>query len=302
MAMTFDYFYEEQSESYSFYRIPKLLFTEEMFEELSIEAKVLYGLLLDRISLSREHGWIDKEGHVYVYYTIEAVKKALRCGNTNACRLLKELDTFGLVEREKQGLCRPTIIYVKDFNRFPKWERRTSQNENFGDMHMGIQDDRKWESNKTDKNNTEINNTDPILSEQLVDNSKERSDKDADMDERNSYREYLYDQLDMRTLYENYPYDGETIDAVLELILDVICSKRRYIRIAGDDKPVIVVRSQFMKLNYMHIEYVMDCMKKNGSKVRNIKQYLLASLYNAPLTMQSYYQAWVNNDMAEGRI
>ena len=68
MAMTFDYFYEEQSESYSFYRIPKLLFTEEMFEELSIEAKVLYGLLLDRISLSREHGWIDKEGHVYVYY------------------------------------------------------------------------------------------------------------------------------------------------------------------------------------------------------------------------------------------
>ncbi len=302
MAMTFDYFYEEQSESYSFYRIPKLLFTEEMFEELSIEAKVLYGLLLDRISLSREHGWIDKEGHVYVYYTIEAVKKALRCGNTKACRLLKELDTFGLVEREKQGLCRPTIIYVKDFSRFPKWECRTARNENSGDMHMGIQDDRKWESNKTDKNNTEINNTDPILSEQLVDNSKERLDKDADMDERNSYREYLYDQLDMRALYENYPYDGETIDAVLELILDVICSKRRYIRIAGDDKPVNVVRSQFMKLNYMHIEYVMDCMKKNGSKVRNIKQYLLASLYNAPLTMQSYYQAWVNNDMAEGRI
>ena len=83
---------------------------------------------------------------------------------------------------------------------------------------------------------------------------------------------------------------------------DAICSKRKYIRIAGDDKPAAVVRSQFMKLDFMHIEYVLDCMKKNGSKVRNIKQYLLAALYNAPLTMQSYYQAWVNNDMAEGKI
>ncbi len=112
-SMKFDYFYEEQSESYSFYRIPKLLFTEEMFEELSVEAKVLYGLVLDRISLSREHGWIDSAGHVYVYYTIEAIRKALRCGNTKACRLLRELDEFGLIERKKQGHCKPTIIYVK---------------------------------------------------------------------------------------------------------------------------------------------------------------------------------------------
>ena len=85
-------------------------------------------------------------------------------------------------------------------------------------------------------------------------------------------------------------------------MLDAICSKRKYIRIAGDDKPAAVVRSQFMKLDFMHIEYVLGCMKNNGSKVRNIKQYLLAALYNAPLTMQSYYQAWVNNDRAEGRI
>ena len=92
--MIFDYFYEEQSESYSFYRIPKLLFTEEMFEGLSTEAKVLYGLLLDRISLSRENGWIDKEGRVYVFYTIRTIKGALRCANTKACGLLKELDAW----------------------------------------------------------------------------------------------------------------------------------------------------------------------------------------------------------------
>ena len=301
-AMWFDYFYEEQSESYSFYRIPKLLFTEEMFESLSTEAKVLYGLLLDRISLSREHGWINDEGHVYVYYTIEAVKKALRCGNTKACRLLKELDSFGLIERRKQGLCKPTVIYVKDFTRFPNREFRDSQNGNTGDSQMGIPDNRDRESNKTNNTNTEINKTDPILSGGYVDNSAFQEDKDEDMDERNAYYLYLCDHLEKDILYERYPYDRETIDAIIDLMLDAICSKRKYIRIAGDDKPAAVVRSQFMKLDFMHIEYVLGCMKNNGSKVRNIKQYLLAALYNAPLTMQSYYQAWVNNDRAEGRI
>ena len=292
-AMWFDYFYEEQSENYSFYRIPKLLFTEEMFETLSTEAKVLYGLLLDRISLSREHGWINEEGHVYVVYTIDTVKKALRCGNTKACRLLRELDEFGLIERRKQGLCKPTIIYVKDFTRFPKREYRDSPNENSGDSRLGIQDNRKRESNNTEYINTEINKTDPILSGQ---------DADKDAEERASYRDYLFDKLEMEILYERYPYDRETLDSILDMMLDVICSKRKIIRIAGDDKPVSVVKSQFLKLNSMHIEYVMDCLKNNPAKVRNIKQYLLATLYNAPLTMQSYYQAWVNNDMAEGRI
>ena len=106
----------------------------------------------------------------------------------------------------------------------------------------------------------------------------------------------------MAIIYERYPYDRETLDSILDMMLDVICSKRKTIRIAGDDKPVSVVKSQFLKLNSMHIEYVMDCLKNNPAKVRNIKQYLLATLYNAPLTMQSYYQALVNNDMAEGRI
>ena len=291
--MIFDYFYEEQSESYSFYRIPKLLFTEEMFISLSTEAKVLYGLLLDRISLSRDHGWVDDSGHVYVYYTIGSFKKALRCGNSKACRLLKELDAFGLTERKKQGHCKPTIIYVKDFTRFPKQEFMSSANGNSCVPKPGIHDYSKQESNNTDKNNTENNKTDPILSE---------PDVDKDMDERASYRDYLYDKLEMECLYERFPYDRDTLDAILDLMLDVICSRRKYIRIAGDDKPVNVVKSQFMKVGCEHIEYVMDCMKNNGSKVRNIKQYLLTAIYNAPLTIQSYYQAWVNNDMAEGRL
>lgn len=289
--MVFDYFYEEQSESYSFYRIPKMLFTEEIFEALSTDAKVLYGLLLDRISLSRENGWMDDAGRVYVYYTIKSVKKSMRCANTKACGLLRELDEFGLIERKKQGLGKPTIIYVKDFTRFRKAELLDSEKQNSVILHTGTLDNRKSETNKTEKNNTESNKTNPIL-----------SGADKDMDERTSYRNYLNSQLDMEIMYERYPYDRETLDAIMDLMLDVVCSKRRTIRIAGDDKPVNVVKSQFLKINSMHLEYVMDCMKKNPAKVRNIKQYLLAAIYNAPLTMQSYYQAWVNNDMAEGRI
>lgn len=289
--MVFDYFYEEQSESYSFYRIPKMLFTEEIFEALSTDAKVLYGLLLDRISLSRENGWLDDAGRVYVYYTIKSVKKSMRCANTKACGLLRELDEFGLIERKKQGLGKPTIIYVKDFTRFRKAELLGSDKQNSVILHTGTLDNRKSESNKTEKNKTESSKTNPIL-----------SGADKDMDERTSYRNYLNSQLDMEIMYERYPYDRETLDAIMNLMLDVVCSKRKTIRIAGDDKPVSVVKSQFLKINSMHLEYVMDCMKKNPAKVRNIKQYLLAAIYNAPLTMQSYYQAWVNNDMAEGRI
>lgn len=289
--MVFDYFYEEQSESYSFYRIPKMLFTEEIFEALSTDAKVLYGLLLDRISLSRENGWMDDAGRVYVYYTIKSVKKSMRCANTKACGLLRELNEFGLIERKKQGLGKPTIIYVKDFTRFRKAELLDSEKQNSVILHTGTLDNRKSESNKTEKNKTESSKTNPIL-----------SGADKDMDERTSYRNYLNSQLDMEIMYERYPYDRETLDAIMDLMLDVVCSKRRTIRIAGDDKPVNVVKSQFLKINSMHLEYVMDCMKKNPAKVRNIKQYLLAAIYNAPLTMQSYYQAWVNNDMAEGRI
>ena len=292
-TMDFDYFYEEQSDNYTFYRIPKLLFTEKLFADLTTDAKVLYGLLLDRISLSRENGWIDEEGRVYVFYTIRTIKASMRCANTKACGLLKELDAFGLTERKKQGQGKPTIIYVKDFSRFSKAEFRDSDNKNPGILITGIQDFPKPERNKTDKNNTEINKTDPILSV---------PDVDKDTDERESYRDYLYDHLDMNILYERYPYDGETLDAIMTLMLDVICSKRKYIRIAGDDKPLNVVKSQFMKVSCEHIEYVMDCMKENGTKVRNIKQYLLAAIYNAPLTLGPYYQAWVNNDRAEGRI
>ena len=289
--MNFDYFYGEQSEQFAFYRTPKVFYTDEKFRGLSSDAKTVYGILLDRASLSAKCGWLDEEGRVFVYMTVRSVEDAMGCAHQKACRLLNELELFGLIEKKKQGLCKPDRIYVKNFVQVWNSHLRKYENHTAGSMKIIPPEVCKSASNNTDKNITEINDTNLIL-----------SDGDEDKDERTTYEAYLREHLEIGILYEEYPYDRESIDAILTLMLDVICSKNKEICIAGDRKPVNVVKAQFLKLNTSHIEYVMDCMKKNGAKVRNIKKYLLATIYNAPLTMQSYYQAWVNNDMAEGRL
>jgi len=265
--MPFDYFYEEQSDQFSFYRIPKSLFIEERFCGISTDAKVLYGLLLDRNSLSKKNGWLDEQGRVYIIFTVGSVQDALGCGDKKATRLLVELERYGLIERIKQGQGKPSVIYVKNFI-VPSKQR----------------------CNYTEFNNTDYSNTNHIYSE------------DEEFEERESYRLYFDERLCVEYLKNDNPYDGEIIDGIMELILDTVCSHKKMIRIAGEEKSVNVVKSRFMKLESSHIQYVMTCMKENTTKVRSIRQYLLAALYNAPITIASYYQSLVNNDMATGKI
>ena len=112
----YDYFYGAESEQFSFYRIPKVLFTEERFKAISAEAKVLYGLLLDRMSLSAKNGWQDKENRVYIIFTIEDIMEAMGCADQKAGKLLYELESkCGLIEQKRQGLGKPNLIYVKNF-------------------------------------------------------------------------------------------------------------------------------------------------------------------------------------------
>jgi hypothetical protein len=112
----YDYFYGAESEQFSFYRIPKVLFTEERFRHISAEAKVLYGLLLDRMSLSAKNGWQDKENRVYIIFTIEDIMEAMGCADQKAGKLLYELENkCRLIERKRQGLGKPNLIYVKNF-------------------------------------------------------------------------------------------------------------------------------------------------------------------------------------------
>ena len=114
--MQYEYFYGAQAEQFSFYRIPKALFTEPNFRELSTDAKVLYGILLDRMSLSLKNQWLDAQNKVYIIFTVEEIMDALNCANQKATRLMVELEKqSGLIERKRQGLGRPNLIYVKNF-------------------------------------------------------------------------------------------------------------------------------------------------------------------------------------------
>lgn len=114
--MQYEYFYGAQAEQFSFYRIPKALFTEPNFRELSTDAKVLYGILLDRMSLSLKNQWLDAQNKVYIIFTVEEIMDALNCANQKATRLMVEQEKqAGLIERKRQGLGRPNLIYVKNF-------------------------------------------------------------------------------------------------------------------------------------------------------------------------------------------
>ena len=112
------YFYGKEAEQFSFYKIPKLLFTDKYFKALSVEAKVLYGLMLDRMSLSMKNQWLDEEGRAYIYYSLDDIMEALGCSNKKAIAIMKELDTdtgIGLIERKRQGQGKPAMIYLKQF-------------------------------------------------------------------------------------------------------------------------------------------------------------------------------------------
>ena len=116
------------------------------------------------------------------------------------------------------------------------------------------------------------------------------------------YREIIKDNIEYDFLMQNNPLEKDRLNEIVDLMLETVCTARKTIRIAGDDYPAELVKSKFLKLNSSHIEFVLDCMQKNTTKIRNIKQYLRAVLFNAPSTIDSYYTALVAHDMAAGKI
>ena len=283
---------------FAFYRVPKVLFTEDCFWNVSTDAKLLYGILLDRMNLSARNGWLDEEGRVYIIFTIEEIKGALGCAEKKAVKLLDELEKkCGLIERKRQGLGKPNLIYVKNFiSGSVERQFLNCQKDNSGVVKNTIQELSKAQGNNTDIKDTEYSDTDPILSSDF-------SGREYDgIGEFNRYYEYFYEELEIENLKHDFQFDEEILDMILRLIVDVMCSKRKQIRIASDDKPIEIVKSSFMKLDSEHIRFVMSSFKENTTDVRNIKQYLLASIYNAPYTISAHYDAKVRHDMASGKL
>lgn len=282
------YFYGQQSNQFSFYRIPKVLFSDQRYSCLSIEAKILYGILLDRMELSMRNHWFDDQGRVYIIFTIEEVMAHLGCGDKKAGALLAELEKKAdLIFRKRQGLGKPNLIYVKNFVS-PDRQIQTRQNDVSGDVTSTIQDPSKSQRNKTDYNHTDLNDTDiPSIPDGMEGSA-----------ETHSYDAFLWEQLEMDVLLHDSPADHDLLMELFGLICDTVSSQRKTIRIAGDDKLTAIVRAQFLKLSRDHLQYVLESIKANTTRVRDMKQYLLAALYNAPFTLNSHYAAQVSHDFA----
>ena len=322
--LNLDYYYGTEADQYSFYRIPKTLLTDPRYKSVSIEAKVLYGLLLDRMSLSVKNNWMDIEKRIYIYFTLENVMCMMDCGHNKAVRLFAELDSTGLIERVKQGQGRPTRIYVKNFilpplpapapepepsedgqtssfgKSAPAQEVLDSQTGKSAIPETGSLDFPKGAANKTEKNKTDLNDTDPsIFPPTPAPFARARPKSRMRMDEMDRYRELIKENIDYDLLLTEHPYDEETLAGYVELMVEVCCSRRDFIRIAGEEVATGVVKSRFLKLGHEHIAYVLDSLSQNTTLVKNIKAYTLAALYNAPTTIGQYYAPLVSHDLAQ---
>ena len=319
-----NYYYGAEAEQFSFYRIPKILLADRRYKGVSLEAKVLYGLLLDRMGLSARNGWLDDGGRVFLYFTQEEAMAMLDCGKDKATKLFRELESIGLVERKKQGQGRPTRIYVKNFilEPEPAATAQTAENQQSRPLHSAaVKTAEKPPSappetsgqecgisapNNTEINKTELSDTDPsILPPAPLEVSApagKRAPRGMGLDMMERYRELILENIDYDILVERYPYDKDTLDSYVELMMEVCCSKREFTRICGQDFPTEAVKSRFLKLNSEHICYVMDSLRVNTTKIGNIKAYTLSALFNAPVTMGQYYTSLVSHDMAHGLL
>ena len=297
----FEYYYGNQTETFNFVRVPWVLFTHPVFEKLSNNAKILYALLLDRMSLSRQNEWFDEGNRVYIIYTVEEAVKALKCCSEKVSKLFKELDDvngIGLITRKRRGLGKPSIIYVKNFivDNDPDYtpENDNSDSPNSDDEESRIQDcgisemqntenpvscaeeNRSLETDKTDtiKNNiikTDISNTEN-QSYQSV-NDCEREDATAIINENIGY--------DMLT--ESNSSIADMITEIRNIMVDVICGERKVV-IGGKAVLAETAKSTFLKLTDEHILYVIDNISKLERKIQCPDKYICTALYNSAYT------------------
>ena len=347
--MTFDYYYGAQAEQFNFIRIPKAMIVDPMFADLSVNAKLLYGVLLDRMNLSMKNRWFDSENRVYIIYQIAKIMEDFNFSKKTAVRYLNELENFGLVEKKRRGLGLPSLLYVKNFvvfqdhsepddTDFDDVAEDDNLNENM-ETSRGIQREtsrgvRTYTSrsgdvetsksvrqvtsrgvkselqevtkrgpliSKTNSNNININNTkesNNILSNPMVKNAVDVMGREEEsLFEKHT--KMVKDNIDYDVLISRHYLEKSMIDGMVNLIVETIISENDYIIISSTKFPKEAVKSRFSKLDISHIEYVLECMNHNTTNIKNIKKYLLAALYNAPTTIDSYYKARVQHDMPE---
>ena len=248
-----------------------------------------------------KNGWLDDENRAYIIYTVDAIMEDLGCSKPTCTKIMRELDSengIGLIEKKRRGLGKPDIIYVKNF---ATMSEETAEK-------MSQNNDKSTEVQKLVPNYTNYNQTNPNHIEESYiypinpSEAMETEDNTIDvMDDAQAYIELIKENIsyEHHMKYDKYG-QRELYDELFEVICEVVCVKRQTIRVAGEEYPYELVKSRFLKLNSCHLEYVIGCMKETTTKITNIKAYMVTALYNAPTTINHFYQQEVQHDMYGG--
>lgn len=244
---------------------------------LSLKAKGLLSLML-----SLPEDWD---------YTTRGLASICKEGVDSVCATVRELEAAGYIIRrrirDKNGQMRGMEYTVLEEPKPPQPEPEQAEPSCAKPEQVKPKQEKPVQANPAQLN----------TKEQKKEITKNVSNPICTADEREQYRDLIRENIEYDILAKNNPADRIRLDELVELMLDTVCSKRSSIRIAGDEFPAEVVKSRFLKLEAQHIQYVLDSLKDNPPRIRNIKQYLLAALYNAPLTIENYYAAQINHDL-----
>lgn len=317
----FEYFTVQEANLFVFYRIPKEFFTNPKYKKLSADAKILYGLLLDRNGLSLQNRWIDNEGHIYIYFSREEAMEMLGCGHDKIPKLFKELNEAGLIREVRQGLNRPNIIYVgkfiasnADIPTDPrKSEVQNSENRKSGTPKIRSQELRKSESNNTDSNKTYLNESEisqsvsPVLGEdsKTLCQTTDRQTSPPPIQSPEKPKPHLpvceVTEADIKQQigYSALATLGDTslLDEVVLNMLDMYHSCG--VKIKDEVKPQAIVHSVLSKVTYWHIVYLLDRFKQVTTPIKNKKSYLQTMIYNSVLEQQAHFTNEVQVDMLD---
>lgn len=292
-------FTTQNASEFTFYRVPKALVDEPRYRSVSTDAKLLYALLLDRLSLSLRSGWQDEQGNAYLYYAVATVQESLNCCKEKACKLMRELEDACLIERRAQGRGKPDRIYLRRFAAVENGcERSESQTVCGGKRSENRTTDAPSGSEKQTRSGRKnrppsVGKTDP--------SKTDKNKTDFSKIHRSSLEPMIEDeireQIEYETLIKRYPTD--TLDCMVRLMADEERSSAPTLRIGKEDVPRAEVLERLRQLNRFHIEYIFDCLAESRPSIRNIRGYLLTALYRAPETMEGYYAAKVAHDEGE---
>ena len=318
--MQFDYFYGNEAEQFTFYRIPKVLVSSPQFKKVSDSSKLLYGLMLDRMSLSIRNGWFDEKNRAYIFFTIKDIMELMCCATEKATKITAELDSekgIGLIERVKQGQGKPAKIYLKKFvsdseDYSEKSRVSEIENQDFGNPKSQTFENRKSrvstvesaefrksECNNTDNNYTESNDTD--LSNINPINSGTAGSTEAP--------ERLIDRYNktITQIKKQIEYDGlintndvDIINNIVNVMADVMLIDIPYYEIEGKKIPAELVRIRYSQITYYSLDAFLIEFGEIYHKIKNPKAYLITALYNVALTAGTALSNRVKHDMHGG--